>query len=95
MTAAAVAFADRSQIVLQRFAHPRIRADRYLGAKSGRRDRYCVGRIRKQIIGDELVVPLDAVLNQVEIDNSALARAGFPNHIDVMQMNLMQTVVLG
>src|SRR5579885_1207949 len=82
VAAAAVALADRGDVVAARARAEGVRADGDFRAEGPARDRDRVGRLRADVVRDELVEALDAFVNQVEGDDAAVVRSLASNHLD-------------
>src|SRR2546423_12612437 len=82
VAAAAVALADRGDVVAARARTEGGRADGDFRAEGAARDRDRVGRLRAHVVGDELVEAFDALVNEVEVDDAALVSGLAPDGLD-------------
>ena len=90
MPAAAVALANRRQIMPRLFRRPRIRADRNLGAETRRAHRNRISALRIQVIRDELVVAFQIVAGQIEGNHAARFAGAVANDMQRFQMPLIK-----
>src|ERR1039458_4489550 len=83
VAAAAVAFADRGQVMPGHFRRPGVRTHRDLRAEAGRTNRHGVKRGGKQVVGNKLVVALHIVARQIEEDHAVgVVRAPLDDVLD-------------
>ena len=94
MSAPAVAFADRRQVVRRHLRGPRVGPHRDLRPKARQAHRHAVGRLREQRVWDELVVPLQVVVRHVEPDHAALRPRHPPDDLRRLQVPLVQRLEL-
>src|SRR5256714_6198688 len=86
VAAAAVALADRGDVVAARARAEGVRADGDFRAEGAARDRDRVGRLRAQVVGDELVEAFDAFVSEVEVDDAALVSGLAPDGLDRLEV---------
>src|SRR5438270_702285 len=86
VAAAAVALADRGDVVAARARAEGVRADGNFRSEGAARDRDRVGRLRVDVVRDELVEALDAFVSEVEVDNAALVMCLAPNYRDRLKV---------
>ncbi len=82
VAAAAVAFADLGDVMDPRPRSPRVRADRDLRPESAFGDRNVIGRLGEKVIGNELVVALDAGADKVKAHDAAVVRGTLADRLD-------------
>src|SRR5688500_16517078 len=86
MAAAAVALADRCEVVARLLGRPWVGADRHLGAKAGAHHGNGVDGVREQVIRDELVIALNAAVGEIEENHLAVGAAGIADDVDGFEM---------
>lgn len=82
VSAAAVAFADLGDVMDPRPRCPGVRADRDLRPERAFGDRNVVGGLGEKVIGNELVVALDAGADKVKADDAAVVDGTFADRLD-------------
>src|SRR5687768_14053222 len=82
MAASAVSLTYLSDVVPARSRRPRVGTDGDLGAKFTLRERDVVGRFRIKIIGNELVIAVDAGVGQIKFYDAAFVNRTLFYEID-------------
>src|SRR5437763_9510795 len=86
VAAAAVALADRGDVVAARARAEGVRADGDFRAEGAARDRDRVGRLRAHVVRDELVEAFYPLVNEVEVDDAALVSGLAPDGLDRLKV---------
>src|SRR5258707_816861 len=88
MPAAAIALADRRDVMGARARRPGVRTYRNLGSLRRARERNCVGSVGKQIIRNEFVEALVAFVDQIKLHDCVPVDSFAANRLQSFQMQL-------
>src|SRR5258708_7505812 len=94
MSAAAIAFADRGNIVPSLFWTPGVQTHGNLGSESRETDTDRIERGRKQVIWNELVITFDLIITHIKKDYVAFKLRHLADCINRFQMLFEQRLDL-